>query len=193
MAGYHSGVYRQQGGHKLIVQSSSAGPASSGEIEIQTGGKLDLQAGSSMTCAGTLELASGGIVQMQSGSYTEYQSGAYWKVPIQTLTSTQTATNITNFGLSRITGTTTGPVFTLAAPVIGVTKFLSLTCSSSGVTHRAVINSNSTGVSFDTTGGNQVTLATSATRGLTLVALTTASWRICGVYTGASIAGQKTT
>lgn len=144
-------------------------------------------------------VASGGVITVDSGASIamsgtmSFAAGAYTQVPIQTLTSTQTGTNVTNFGLTVLTGTTTGPTFTLAAPVVGLQKTLSLTCSSSGATHRAVVRSNSTGVSFDTTGGNQITLATSALRGATLVAQTTAAWRIVGVYSGASIAAPRTT
>lgn len=167
---YNAKVYRKQGGDELVVAS---------------GGKLTLESGSSFTLASDLELA--------SGSKVSYAAGSYFQVPIQTLTSTQTATNITNFGLSVLTGTTTGPTYTLAAPVVGLTKYLSLTHSSSGATHRAVVNSNTTGVSFDTTGGNQLTFATSALRGISLVAQTTAKWRIVGTYSGASLAAPKTT
>lgn len=139
-------------------------------------------------------ISSGGTQTIESGGIVNYQSGGYFKVPVQTLTSTQTATNATNFGLTVLTGTTTGPTYTLAAPsAAGLMKQFSMTSSSSGATHRAVIRSNSTGVSFDTTGGNQVTMATSAVRGLTLVSQSTAAWRITGVYTGASIAAPRTT
>lgn len=167
---YNAKVYRKQGGDELVVAS---------------GGKLTLESGSSFTLASDLELASGAIIS--------FASGAAFKVPIQTLTSTQTATNVTNFGLSILNGTTTGPTYTIAAPVVGYVKYISLNATSSGVTHRAIVNANTTGVSFDTTGGNQLTFATSALRGVTLVAQTTAKWRVTGVYSGASIGGARTT
>lgn len=140
-----------------------------------------------------LVVASGGAITLESGGSLTYQAGAYPVIPIQTLGTSQTATNITNFGLTRLTGTTTGPTYTLAAPVAGVTKYLHLNATSSGVTHRAIVNANTTGVSFDTTGGNQITLATSALRGVTLVGYTTAAWKIVGVQSGASIAAARTT
>lgn len=143
--------------------------------------------------SGELDVLSGGHQDFESGSYQAFASGAYQTFPVQTLTSTQTATNVTNFGCSILTGTTTGPTYTLAAPVAGVTKFLSMTSSSSGATHRCILKSNSTGVSFDTTGGNQVTFATSALRGMTLFGASTTSWRISGVYSGASIAAPRST
>ena len=171
-------IYKTQGGNRLVVDSS-------GEVDILSGGKIDVESGGQVNVAGQIDIESGGTVN--------FEAGGYWTVPVQTLTSTQTATNITNFGLSILTGTTTGPTYTLAAPVVGVTKFISMTSSSSGATHRAVINANTTGVSFDTTGGNQVTMATSAVRGLTIVGQSTTKWRIAGVYTGASIAAPRTT
>lgn len=175
---YSVPVRREQGGKKLVVGSS-------GEIEVLSGGVIDIQSGSSFSCATNIE--------MQSGASIVYASGSGATLPVQTLTSTQTATNITNFGLTVLTGTTTGPTYTLAAPVVGIQKYLSLTHSSSGATHRCNVNSNTTGVSFDTTGGNQLVFATSATRGVSLVAQTTAKWRIVGVYTGASLGLPRTT
>jgi hypothetical protein len=163
----HSGqcaIYKEQGGNRLVVDSS-----------------------------GELDILSGGAVNYESGATVSYAAGAYQTLPVQTLTSTQTATNATNFGLTVLTGTTTGPTYTLAAPITGIVKHFSMTSTSSGATHRAVLRSNSTGVSFDTTGGNQVTFATSALRGLTLVAASTAAWKITGVYTGVSIGTPRTT
>lgn len=151
----------------------------------QGGDELVITSSGTLTVEGRLDLA--------SGSSFSFASGSGFAVPTQTLTSTQTATNITNFGLSILTGTTTGPTYTLAAPVAGTLKWISMTSSSSGVTHRAVINANTTGVSFDTTGGNVITMATSAIRGLTLVGASATSWRVAGVYTGASIGTARTT
>lgn len=136
---------------------------SSGELDVLSGGKIDLEAGSQLN------------------------------FPVQSLGTGDVATTVTNFGLSVLTGSTTGPTYTMAAPIPGIPKFISLSASSSGVTHRAILRSNSTGVSFDTTGGNQITFATSATRGVTLVAASTSAWKIAGVYTGASIAAARTT
>lgn len=138
-------------------------------------------------------IASGGIQTVESGGQVNYQAGGYYTYPIQTLGSSQVATNITNFGLTRITGTTTGPTYTLAAPKVGLTKYISLNATSSGVTHRAVVNTNTTGVSIDTTGGNQLTFATSALRGISLVAYTTAAWKIVGVYSGVALGAARTT
>ena len=165
-------VYKEQDGNRLVVDSS-------GEIDILSGGKIDVE--------------SGGAINLASGASIVYAAGSYPTYPVQTLTSTQTATEVTNFGLTILTGTTTGPTYTMAAPVAGIEKRFSMTSSSSGATHRAVLRSNSTGVSFDTTGGNQVTFATSALRGLSLFGASTTSWRITGAYTGASLGVARTT
>lgn len=179
-------IYRQQDGNRLVVDSS-------GEIDILSGGAIDVESGGDINVASGGEINLSGNLDILSGGYLNIASGGYWQLPVQTLTSTQTATSITNFGLTVLTGTTTGPTYTMAAPVVGVTKHFSMTSTSSGATHRAVIRSNTTGVSFDTTGGNQLTLATSALRGCTLVAATTAAWKIVGIYSGASIAAPRTT
>jgi hypothetical protein len=182
-ATYQQGaIRREQGNNKLAVGSG-------GTLAVESGGTLTLESGSTMTIAGD-QTVSG--TQTVTGSVT-FNSTSELKLPVQTLTSTQTATQLNNFGLTQVTGTTTGPVYTLAAPVAGIEKTISLTHSSSGVTHRAVVNSNTTGVSFDTTGGNQITFATSALRGVSLRGASATSWRIVGVYSGASIAAPRTT
>lgn len=132
-----------------------------------------------------LVIASGGTITIESGGYTSE--------PVQTLTSADTATTVLNYGMSVLQATTTGPTYTMAAPIVGLRKILAISHTSSGVTHRCVVRSNSTGVAFDTTGGNQITFATSALKGCTLYAQTTAAWKIVGTYSGASIAAPRTT
>lgn len=171
-------IYKAQGGNRLVVDSS-------GELDVLSGGKIDVESGGEINLSGALDIESGGTVN--------FASGGYWTVPVQTLTTTQTATNITNFGFTLLTATTTGPTFTLAAPVAGVTKFIALSASSSGATHRAVINSNTTGVSFGSTGGNQITLATSAAMGVTLVAQDTTNWWITGSWSNVPAIASKST
>lgn len=140
-----------------------------------------------------LAVDSGGEIDILSGGKLNFESGGYYTAPVQSLTAAQSATAVTNFGLTNLSGTTTGPTYTLAAPVPGLVKYVSLSATSSGATHRARLQSNTTGVSLDTTGGNLITFATSAIRGVTLVAASTSSWRITGVYTGASVATPRTT
>ena len=172
-ATYQPKVYKNSGGNNLVV-------ASSGTITVESGGIVNVESG------GSIALASGGTLT--------YASGAYQAVPYQTLGTSQTATPVTNYGLTALTGTTTGPTYSLAAPTAaGMMKYLALTATSSGVTNRANVASASTGVSIDTTGGNQITFATSALRGVTLVSASATAWRIVGTYSGASIASPKTT
>lgn len=135
----------------------------------------------------------GNTLVIDSSGLLEFIAGSGMQFPTQSLGTADVATKVTNFGLSVLTGSTTGPTYTMDPPIPGIPKFISLSASSSGVTHRAILRSNSTGVSFDTTGGNQITFATSATRGVTLVAASTSAWKIAGVYTGASIAAARTT
>ena len=184
-ATYQQGaIRREQGNNKLAVGSA-------GTLAVESGGSFDLESGSTGSWAGNHSVT--GTQAFASGGVQSFASGAYQTFPVQTLGTSQVATNITNFGLTVLTGSTTGPTYTLAAPVAGIQKELSLSASSSGATHRAIVNSNSTAVSFDTTGGNQITLATSALRGIRLTAQTSAKWRIVGIYSGASIAAARST
>lgn len=134
----------------------------------------------------TLVIASGGTLTVESGGIVSVESGGYITNAVQTAATT--ATTILPYGLTVVTGTTAGPTFLISNPLVGVAKYLSLTNATSGVTNRAVISPATTGVSFDTTGGNRITLATSALRGISLVGMTTSAYRIVGVYSGASIA-----
>ncbi len=133
------------------------------------------------------------VYKRQGGEQLVIASGGSIEVPVQTLTSADTATSVTNFGLSVLQATTTGPTYTMEAPLVGLWKYLAISHTSSGVTHRCVVRSNSTGVAFDTTGGNQITFATSALRSAILVAQSTAAWKIVGTYSGASLAAPRTT
>jgi len=133
------------------------------------------------------------IYKKQGGTQLVIASGGSVEVPVQVLTSADTATSVTNFGLTVLQATTTGPTYTMEAPLIGLCKHIAISHTSSGVTHRCVLRSDSTGTQFDSTGGNQITFATSATRSVTIVAQSTAIWKIVGVYSGASIAAARTT
>lgn len=129
-----------------------------------------------------LVIASSGVLTVETGGYL--------KVPVQSLGTSQTATAVTNYGISKLTGSTTGPVFTMAAPsAAGLVKYLVLNPTSTGATHRCVVYAGSTGCSVNSTGANQITLTTSAKTATTLVSLTTASWREvghAGAYAGYS-------
>jgi hypothetical protein len=148
------------------------------EMVVASGGTLTVESGGAVAISGTISIASGGSI-----------AG-----PVQTLSSTQTATNVTNYGLSVLTGTSTSPTYTLAAPVVGVPKHISLSASSSAAAAGCKLNSNTTGVSFDTTGGNQLTFTTTSLKGVVLVAQSTSKWRIASAYhSAASYGGVRTT
>jgi hypothetical protein len=114
MGGYQPAVYKEPGGNTLVVASS-----------------------------GTVTVASGGVVALASGAALTVAAGSYATMPYQSLSSTQTATAINTYGVTLLTGTTTGPTYTLAAPpAAGVRKTLVLNPSSSGATHRCVVTTS---------------------------------------------------
>jgi hypothetical protein len=119
------------------------------------------------------------LVVASSGILT-VESGGYMKVPVQTLAKTETATNVTNYGITQIAASSTAPTYTLAAPVAGVVKDVVLEKGSSGAGYTAVLQSNSTGVAFDSTGSNQITMGTTTVAQIHLVALSATEWRVTG-------------
>lgn len=183
MGGYQPKIYREQGGANLVITSSGtielAGTLSTtgtGNIDINSGGDLDIASGATLTLAGTLGTSGTGGIAINSGGT--------FALPVQTAATT--ATVITAYGITNVTGTTVGPSFQIAAPVAGCVKFVSLTATSSGATHRATLIAPTTTVSF--TGiagdeGNTLTLASSAIHAATLVGVSATAWRIVGVYT----------
>ena len=168
---YQPKVYRKQGGAEQVVAS---------------GGKLNLESGSTMTLAGnasvsgTMAVPSGGAVTVASGGSVTFASGSSLVHAVSTVATS--ATTITADGFSLVTGTTAGPTFLIANPKVGVMKYIHLTSTSSGATHRAIIAPASTAVSFDTTGANLITLATSALRGVSLIGETTAKYKVIGTH-----------
>jgi len=130
-----------------------------------------------------LVVASSGKITVESGGQIDIESGGYLAKPIQTLTTTQTATAVTNYGVSYLSASTTGPTYTLAAPVAGTVKSIVLNPSSSGATHRCVVNTNSTDTSVNMEGHCAITLATSALQSVTLLGITSSAWRVASVYT----------
>lgn len=143
-------------------------------FNVVSGGQLNIESGSSFTCATPLEF-----------------SAAYYKLPVQTAATS--ATTIVAYGHTLVTGTTVGPTYLISNPLTGVPKYISLAATSSGVTHRCIIAPASTAVSIDTTGQNQITLATSAARGVTLIGLSTARWACVGVYSVGEALTQRGT
>lgn len=131
------------------------------------------------------------VYRPPGGNSLVVATGGYIQEYVETISSS--ASTLTAAGFSEVTGTTVGPTYLIANPIIGVTKYIHLAGASSGVTHRALIACASTGVSFDTTGGNQITLATSAVRGVTLVGYTTSAYRIVGVFSAGEGVGNVST
>lgn len=132
------------------------------------------------------------IYKKPGGNVMTIVSGGYIENYVETISTSATA--LTAAGLSLVAGTTVGPTYLIANPLTGVMKYISLNASSSGATHRAIIAPASTGVSFDTTGANQITLSTSAIRGVTLMGASTSSWRTVGVYVNTALGlGNVTT
>ena len=177
-ASYQPKVYRAQGGDTLVITSSGTltlegrmDVSSGSSITVASGGGMSLASGSSFSCATHLEIASGGVLKFASGSEMT--------VPYQVVTSSDTT--IVNSGISIVTGTTSGPDYVMAAPTrSGLWKNITLTCTSSGATHRATIYTGSTGRLVTYLGsvatGNTITLNTSAQHGIRLVSAGTSGW-----------------
>jgi len=141
---------------------------------------------------GAITVESGGSINVQSGGTIAVSTGGYLSNTVQTVGSS--ATTISAHGVSLITATTLGPTYLIANPVTGVAKYLVLVPTSSGATNRAIIAPASTGVSFGTTGQNQITLATSAMRNATLIGISTAAYRVVGAFSSTMTGlGQVTT
>lgn len=109
-------------------------------------------------------------------------------VAVQTLGTSEVATNITNAGLTTITASTTAPDYTLAAPVAGTQKIIACTANTSSGT--AVISTNSTGVSLTSSGDNNVTFNSIKDR-LMLIGSSTTAWIITSMM-GSTDAGLTT-
>lgn len=122
----------------------------------------------------------GSELVVSSGGKITVETGGYVAGYVETVSTSATA--LTAAGLSIVTGTTVGPTYLIANPITGVPKFISLAAASSGVTHRAIIAPASTGVSFDTTGANAITLATSAIRACVLYGASTSAYKLVGCY-----------
>lgn len=170
---YQTGVYRKQGGDDLVI-------ASSGTITMESGSTMTIASGAAATLAGTLTIASGGAVTVASGASVTLSAGAVLAWPVQTAGTT--ATTITAVGLTMVGATTDAPTYLMSNPVVGVRKWLSIAAASSGDEGNAIIAAATTGVSFDTSGQNKITLETTSLRGVSLVGVTTARWAVVGTY-----------
>lgn len=122
-----------------------------------------------------LVVDSSGEIDVISGGKIDFESGGYFSLPVQSLLVANVATSITNFGVTTIAASTTGPTYTLAAPVAGAIKIIAVTSNTSSGT--ASVNTNSTGVSVSSSGDNQLQF-NSITDRVTLVAQSTSAWLI---------------
>lgn len=128
------------------------------------------------------------IVVATSG-HVKIESGGLFTIPVQTLATSQVSTNVTNFGVSCLQASTTGPAYTLAAPTtVGIRKDIVMTATSSGATHRLTLYSGSSGrpilSSISASSNNTLTMATSVGPWtVSLISLGTTAWRVIGMNT----------
>lgn len=109
-------------------------------------------------------------------------------VPVQALTSASTGTQITNFGVTTITHTSTGDkTYKLARPLAGVTKNISV--RNGGSTQNVFIRSVSTAVTFFPTTANLMDFA-GANPSVSLVGISTSQWAITARTTGITLTGS---
>ncbi len=131
----------------------------------------------------------GGELDVVSGGAINIEDGGSITLPVQTLGTSQVATDVTNYGLTTVAATSTGPTYTLAAPVAGVSKIIACTANTTA-SGTALINTNSTGVSLTSSGDNVMTMNSIKDR-VILVAASTTSWIIASMM-GSTDAGITT-
>lgn len=187
---YQPAVYRKQGGDELVI-------ASSGKLNLESGSTATFAGTHAIASGGTLTIESGGEINVDSGGTLSLDSGAIAYAKAQTLAVADAATAVTKTGVTFLVGSTTGPIYTLATPpVAGYAKDIAMMASSSGVTHRAVLFSGSTGYTFGNVVGDQgntLTFATSTCHGIRLVASSSTAWRVIGFWPVAPAFSNKST
>ncbi len=163
---YQPSNYEEQGGARTVI---------GGELDVVSGGQIDIE--------------SGGSINLASGAALNIASGASLGFAVQSLGTSQVATNVIANGLTTVTASTTAPNYTLDAPVVGETKHLACTANTSSGT--CTFSSNSTGVSFTSSGDNLLTMNSLADR-VTLIAATTLAWIITSNVGSVSSGTQST-
>lgn len=145
------------------------------------------QGGNELVVAST---TSGGT----QGKITVQGQSAGIQFPVQTLTSTQTGTNITPHGLTTLVATTTAPTYTIAAPIAaGLLKLIAITSATSAASSVKVAAA-STGIRVGVTGDNQVTItSTGVGAGVVLCSASTAIWAICSPGLSSQVSSAQTT
>lgn len=168
---YQPKVYRKQGGADLVIAS---------------GGKLDLESGSTMTVAGDVTLTAATIAGTATVSAGLNITG-YTRIPYQSLSSTQTATEISQSGVTLLaTSTGTAPAYTLATPsAAGILKELIVTPTSAAGTCTVFSGSTGRPFTYGVTSGNTLTLGTTR-HSVTLLSLGTSAWQIVRGYNTAA-------
>jgi hypothetical protein len=120
------------------------------------------------------------IYKKPGGNVMAIVTGGYIENYVETISTS--ANTLTAAGISVVTPSTAGPTFLIANPLSGVMKYITLAAGTTAATNRAIIAPASTGVSFGTSGQNQITLSTSTLKGVTLVGISTAAWRVVGAF-----------
>lgn len=161
----------------------------SGDDATYLAGNYQEQGANRWVVGGELDIVSGGNMDVESGGSITLASGGVMKRPVQTLAKTQTATAIVQGGICVVEASTTAPTYTLAAPVVGTVTFVGVNSNTSAGT--AKILSSSTGVSFTTSGANQITLGTSF-RGASIANVSSTVLRLVGATGTVGVAIRTT-
>jgi len=137
-----------------------------------------------ITSTSTTPMAFGDIVPVYSTGNSRLRQATIGSVSsfatVTSATSATTATAISNYGYTSL-GSSSGPPtsWTIGAPVAGVLKTIWNTSTSTA----AQVSSNSTAITFSSTGGNVLVL-NSPVAYVELIGLSTTAWRITASSTG---------
>lgn len=130
----------------------------------------------------------------QQGKITVQAQSAGIQFPVQALTSTQTATNITPHGLTTLVATTTGPTYTIQAPTAtGLLKLIAISAATSAASS-VVVAAETTGIKIGVTGDNQVTITSTGTgAGVVLCSASTSAWAVCSPGLSSQVTAAQST
>lgn len=121
---YQPLVYMMQGGDEQVV-------ASGGAITVESGGAINIESG------GGMDIESGGGIDIESGADITVESGGKIIYPASGATSSSigstTLSELTNNGVSFINSSGDVRKFHIAAPSLGVSKWLFNTVGSTGM------------------------------------------------------------
>lgn len=189
-SGYQPAIYREQGGKRLVIDSTGElDILSGGHMDVESGGYIAIASGGYLSVGGYITVPSAGYISVASGGYVSVASGGYVAMPAHTRTTTNVATAIPNYGICSLVATTTGPTYTLAVPVAGTEVVLHVTSNTSSGTCN--VNTNSTGVAVSSTGGNQLQF-NAVNDAVRLTAQSATRWVICGNVGSVATATRST-